>query len=806
MSSWSRRVSVATARPAVAGRARSAADEALLADAVANGVSDADQAALLALAHVAKEHEGFRTTLLVRADRDNGSVDLTYEVAALASGIVVRLVGGPGVGVARPVPAEMGADAAAEEGEATLAEEDELDGEQVRTILSDTLVETPDMVAVFASVGREALWANDAFVTLIPIREADKIWLVELLDEWSRGHYEVKVLPALVKFGRWRGQLSFVSDEGPVPVSAVIVAHRDTSGDIVQVTLVARDLSELREAEERATASETRLTALVEHATDLIVVVDPDGAIRYLSPAVSRTLGHAPGELDGADLMTLVHPDDVPTDLLALAQPDEQGIGSPVVLRVRTSEGSWRHLEVVVTDLTQNPAIGGLVLNARDVTERVVAARQLALRAFTDPLTELPNRVRLYDRLTTILDPEAGSTPAVAMVCDIDQFKALNTLVGAEGGDRALQWVADRLRATVGESVTLSRLGGDTFVAVVPGPTDTAAVLRLANRIRAAVSAPLDVGGRTVELTVSIGVTEAASGEDPEEVVGRGEQAMVAAKRAGGDRTEVFDAALAEADTRRHTIDQQLRRALDENGLRVHYQPVVDIESDAVVSAEALLRVHDDEGVVLSPAEFVEAAESNGLISQLGLQVLHATCEQLAAWTAHPAPSLPAEVSVNVSPRQLADPELPNQVQQVLAATGVDPSHLSLEITESILIGAEPTVDAGISYLRSLGVRIGLDDFGAGQSSLGYLKRFPLDFVKIDRSLVGGLGINEQDTAIVRATVELAHNLGLVVTAVGVENEEQLEALGILGCDRAQGYLFAAPLPADQLGGGVTGG
>jgi len=802
MSSWSRRVSVATARPSVAGRSRPGADADLLAGPVADGVSEADQAALLALAHVAREHPDFRTTLLVRADREDGSVDLTYEIASLKSGVVIRLVGGPGVGLGRPVVTSAVEDEEAGEAE----DEEELDGEQVRTILSDTLVETPDMVAVFSSVGREALWANDAFVTLIPIREADKIWLVELLDEWSRGHYEVKVLPALVKFGRWRGRLTFVSDEGPVPMSAVVVAHRDTSGDIVQVTLVARDLSELRDAEERAAASETRLAALVEHAADLIVVVDPDGTIRYVSPAVSRTLGHAPGELDGTDLMALVHPDDVPTDLSGLAQPDEQGIGSPVVLRVRTSEGSWRHLEVVVTDLTQNPAIGGLVLNARDVTERVVAARQLAGKAFTDPLTELPNRVRLDDRLTAILDPAAGSSPAFVIVCDIDQFKALNTLVGVDGGDVALRWVADRLRTTVGESVTLARLGGDTFVAVVPGPTDAPAALRLANRIRSAVGSPLEVGGRTVELSLSVGVTEAGAGDDAEDVVGRGELAVAQAKRLGGDRTEVFDEAMAAADSHRHSIDQALRRAIEEDGLRVHYQPVVDIESDSVVSAEALLRVHDDEGVVLSPAEFVEAAESNGLISQLGLQVLQMTCEQLAEWSAHPAASLPTEVSVNVSPRQLADPDLPDQVQQVLAATGIDPTLLSLEITESILIGAEPTVDAGLSYLRSLGVRIGLDDFGTGQSSLGYLKRFPLDFVKIDRSLVGGLGISEQDTAIVRATVELAHNLGLIVTAVGVENEEQLDALGILGCDRAQGYLFAPPLPADQVAGAVGRG
>ncbi len=798
MTSWSRRVSVATARPTVATRPRSEADILLLAEAVANGVGEADQAALLALAHVAREHETFRTTLLVRGDHAGAPVELTFEIAAIQSGVVVRLVGGPGAGVAT----RTGGPGTAE---AELDDEDgELSGEQVRAVLTDTLVETPDMVAIFASVGREALWANDAFVTLIPIREADKIWLVELLDEWSRGHYQVKVLPALVKFGRWRGRLTFVSDEGPLPVSAVMVAHRDTSGDIAHVSLVARDLAELRVAEARVAASESRLAALVEYAADLIVVVDPDGCIRYLSPAVSRTLGHAEGDLDGTNVLDLVHPDDVPSDIAALAQPDEQGIGTPVVLRMRTTDDSWRHLEVVVSDLTDNPAIGGVVLNARDVTDRVMAAHELAARAYVDALTGLPNRVRLYDRLEALLDPSSDSSgPLVALVCDIDQFKPLNAVVGAEGGDAILRKVADRLRDCVGDSVTLARLGGDTFVVVVPGPIDVTAALRLANRIRSDIGAPLDIDGRRVELSLSAGITEAQPGDDPEQVIARGERAMARAKQGGGDRTELFDGAMAEADTRRQTIDQQLRHALEHDGLRVHFQPIIDIEEDVVVGAEALLRVHDDDGVVLSPAEFVEAAESNGLISQLGLQVLHATCEQMAVWSSRREPGLPREVSVNVSPRQLADPGLPGQVQQVLAATGIDPSTLSLEITESILIGAEPTVDAGISYLRSLGLRIGLDDFGTGQSSLGYLKRFPLDFVKIDRSLIGGLGISEQDTAIVRATVELAHNLDLIVTAVGVENEEQLDALGILGCDRAQGYLFAPPLPANLLAGAV---
>jgi EAL domain-containing protein (putative c-di-GMP-specific phosphodiesterase class I) len=255
---------------------------------------------------------------------------------------------------------------------------------------------------------------------------------------------------------------------------------------------------------------------------------------------------------------------------------------------------------------------------------------------------------------------------------------------------------------------------------------------------------------------------------------------------------------MAQLASRRRTVEQTLRHALDHDGVRVHYQPIVELGTNQIVAAEALLRVHDEEGAVLSPAEFIEAAESSGLIARLGSQVLHSTCDQLANW-AGVGGKVPTEISVNMSPRQLADPGLPTHVVAALSAAGVAPEKLWLEITESILIGAQSTIDAGISYLRALGVKIGLDDFGAGQSSLGYLKRFPLDFVKIDRTLISGLGVNEHDTAIVRATIELAHNLGLIVVAVGVETDEQLEYLQLLGCDRAQGYYFSPPVPADEF-------
>ena len=683
--------------------------------------------------------------------------------------------------------------------------EDGLSGEAIRTILTDTLVETPDMVAVFASVGHEALWANDAFVTIIPIRASDKLWLVELLDEWSRGHFEVKVLPALVKFGRWRGQLTLVSDGGPLPVSAVLVAHRDEGGEIATVTLLARDLAEVTSAPEPVRATETRFAALVEHATDLIVVVSTEGAIEYVSPAAARLLGRRDADLVGQDLLPMVHPDDAPADVVSLARTDDQGIGSPVELRLRAADGSWRHLEIVVSDLRDNPAIGGLVLNARDVTERVEAARSLANRAFTDPLTGLPNRVRLVDRLGAALGavadpsgPGPGPASVVALVCDIDGFKPLNVLAGRDAGDDLLRRLAQRIHDAVGGS-TLARLGGDTFAVVLTDVLDLADAGRLATRVRSVVAAPVELGERTVELSLSVGIAAGLPGDDPEALLERAEAALARAKRDGGDRTEVYDEALAADTSQREAVHHHLRRVLDQAEVQVHYQPIVDVQTDRAVGAEALLRVHDDDGALLSPAAFIEAAESSGLISELGFQVLQATCEQLAAWSALGDESLPGEVSVNVSPRQLADADLPAQVQQVLTATGVEPRRLCLEITESILISAEPTVDASIAYLRSLGVRIGLDDFGTGQSSLGYLKRFPLDFVKIDQSLVAGLGLHEHDTAIVRATVELAHNLGLSVIAVGVETEEQLEALGFLGCDRAQGYLYSPALPADQL-------
>lgn len=776
MTSWSRRLNAADRLPGV-GAARPTGSDDILADAVAVGVGDDDLAALRALAAVARDRAGFRTRLTVT--RGDGSA-CDFEISHAAQGAVVHSVG---TSTTRAVAADG----------------DDDEGSGIVQYLTDTLVETPDLVGVFASVGHEALWANDAFATMIPVRADDRVWLVELLDEWSKGHYEVKVLPALVKYGRWRGTLTLLSAEGLSTVSVVIVAHRDRQGEIEAVSMVARDLgtgpSSPGDVDDNA-----RLAALVESAAEIIVVSGPDGSVQYASPAALRLMGVDEDVVEVPfNLLEVIDPDDRPGSLLDLVRPDDQGVGVAVDLRLRVGPDDVRHLEVVVSDLTENPVIHGVVLNARDVTQRVRATQALADRAYTDPLTGLPNRIRLLDRLERLAQDEADATFSVLML-DLDLFAAVGERFGTEGGDRVIKELGGRLATAFDAPAFVARHSGDQFVVVLPGLRDAAEVVRQGNRIRQVLSEPVEIDGEQVVVTASVGATVGASGPS-ETVLQDASRAVAAAKDAGRDRVELYREELAQAAGRRQAMEQQLRHALDNDGVTVHYQPIIDVATGTVVAAEALLRVHDSGGQVLSPAALIEAAESSGLMARLGGQVLQATAEQLAAWTGQAG--LPAQITVNVSPRQLTDRNLPTHVNEVMQTSGVNPDRLWLELSESILISPQPAVDAAISYLRALGVRIGLDDFGAGKSSLGYLRRFPLDFVKIDRSLVAGLGIDDQDTAIVRATVELAHNLGLTVVAVGVETEEQLAILELLECDHAQGYLFSPPVPAGELPGAV---
>lgn len=726
----------------------------------------------------------------------------------------------------------------------TLAVEIEADVEALATALgaspevelafARTLAVADAPMGVFRWPSGSAQWANEALETwLQPGGPAERTF-VALLDEWSQAHFLVRILPELLRRGRWRGQLTFAAADGRTESMLVtLVGHDDDRGGTDAVSVLAMPLGPISPPvaelvprdvrppmptaapiattappapiapahRARAGSSDQLFNALVQHVSDLIVVTDVHGRVTFASPAARALLDLAPAP-DGVrpNLLAILHPDNRPTSLAALARRPDEGALPPHPLRVLGVDGSWRDLSGVLTDLTDAPAIGGYVLNARDVTDAVRAEQSITDRAFTDELTGLANRVRLLDRLEGAAHGGPAARGAL-IVLGLDHLRRVEAEHGPAAVDVVLAAVGARLATLVvgrGDDALAARLHGDEFAVFLPGVDDVGDAVGLAGQVRLALREPIRIGDGSVSMAASIGVTSSAAGgadEAFDELLNRADLAMREAKDRGRDRTLVYDARMADRQQHRRGIDQQLRRAIDSDGLRIQFQPIVDLASNRIVAAEALLRVRGDDGELLSPGAFVEAAESNGLITRLGAAVLRTTCEQAVALDTE-RDGFP--ISVNVSPRQIADQDFGRRVLAILDVTGLAPHHLSLEITEGAFVGRDDASETNIVMLRDEGVRIGLDEFG-GDTSLGYLRRFPLDFVKIDRRLIAGLGSNYVDGTIVRAAVELAHKLGLLTVAVGVENDEQQHRLEQLGCDRAQGYLFGSAVTAAEL-------
>ncbi len=662
--------------------------------------------------------------------------------------------------------------------------------------LTRVLEASPDLVAVLDPLGRTIAWANDAFREILGNPQVPGLRLLDRLDGWSQARYAATALPAVRSGGTWRGELRLAGtgNDAPLPVSAVLVDHRDHTGRLEAISLVARDLSDLYAARRRVEATEVRLAALVEHASDLVCVVGEDGGIIYASPAVARVLGLEPHDLEGVPVADLVHPEDL--DRLIEQAPTvvaTPGMSPVFDARVAHTDGGWRHMEIVATNLLENPAVEGIVVNARDVTERVEVAAQLEERAFHDELTGLPNRALLLDRLQDALHRASRHQRSVGVLfLDLDRFKVVNDSLGHGAGDDLLREVARRLERTVRPGDTVARLGGDEFVVVIGDMLRHIDALTAAERIRRALARPVELGAESTVVTTSIGINIAHGDETPGDLLRDADTAMYRAKEEGRDRAELFDDNLRVQAVRRHSIQQELRLALESNRIEVHFQPVVRISDGAVTGAEALARVRAETGELLLPDQFIDIAEDSGLIAELGSRVLVLALDRLAAWSR--TRQEPLSMAVNVSARQLADAAFPGVVDDALAGSGLDPALVALEFTESALIAANPVTERVLDDLTGLGVRIGLDDFGTGFSSLAYLKRFPIDFLKVDRSFVAGLGSNDGDTAIVTGTIALAHSLGLRVVAEGVETEEQLERLRLLRCDLAQGYHFSEPV------------
>jgi diguanylate cyclase (GGDEF)-like protein/PAS domain S-box-containing protein len=562
---------------------------------------------------------------------------------------------------------------------------------------------------------------------------------------------------------------------------------------VVGVELLCWDVTARRAAEEQAAGSRRRFQSLVEHAADAITIRDTDGVLLYASPAITRIVGYDPAELVGTVGLLRVHPEDHATlqDAVAQAAAAPGGVTRAEV-RALHRDGSERWVAVAISDNLADPDVAGTVMHIHDITERRAAEQELAYQATHDALTGLPNRTSLQRHLEESLARADAGCVGVLFI-ELTGLKPVSDTLGHAKGDAALAAVARRIAGTVGDAGMVGRFGGDELAVVTTSLTGeelTALADRIVGELDRPVVAP---DGGQVYLAAAAGIALAEPGSTAEQLLANADLAMYEVQRRTGRGVQRFDATLAEQATERLALERDLRGAHLTDDLRAHYQPVANLATGKVTGAEALLRwEHPTRGLV-PPGVFIPVAEETGLIDKLGLWVLTRALLDQVSWSADDV-----TIAVNLSPRQLYDPGLPSHVAQLLAVTGARADRLTLEVTESALID-DRVARPALAALKELGVGLALDDFGTGYSSLTSLRRYPFDTVKIDRSFVAEITRSADDLAIVRHVINLAHDLGMVVVAEGVETAEQLDVLAGVGADSAQGYHLGRPAPAPEL-------
>jgi len=572
----------------------------------------------------------------------------------------------------------------------------------------------------------------------------------------------------------------------------------------VTALVLARQWVAVREnlrltSEAAARESEARFSALVQHASDMLLIVDGDFSVRYASPAALAALGGTAETVVGGQLLQLVHPGDVAGVIGLLGQAVAKGRESVRgEWRFRALDGRSVLAEHVATNLLDEPTVQGIVLNSRDVSERAELERQLTHQAFHDPLTHLANRTLFLDRLEHAFR-RAGRSPsgAALLFLDLDDFKRVNDSLGHAAGDQLLVQSSARIGAELREGDTLARLGGDEFAILLEDVSESGLATSVAERVVAALRAPFLVGGRGICVGVSIGIASSRDAASPSDLMRNADLAMYIAKTRGKGGCAVFEPHMHEDVVVRLDIEADLRRAIEAEELTLVFQPLVGLSERQLVGAEALVRwTHPSRGVI-PPSTFIPIAEEAGLVVPLGRWVLREACRQARRWL--DATGQRVHVGVNISARHVHDPSLLEDVRAALRSAGIPPAQLLLEITESVLMRDSEDAERVLHALKSLGVTLALDDFGTGYSSLSYLQRFPIDVLKIDRSFVAPMVAPSYDPRLVRAIIAMGESLGMRIVAEGIETPVQLEMLRGLGCRMGQGYLFAHPMTGEQL-------
>jgi diguanylate cyclase (GGDEF)-like protein/PAS domain S-box-containing protein len=544
--------------------------------------------------------------------------------------------------------------------------------------------------------------------------------------------------------------------------------------------------------------SEAYFRTLVHDTSDVILIVDDDGRVRYATPSARGIFGEVP--VEGEHLWDLVQPDEREEITRALAQmrgADSQDVGED--WRITSRVGSYVEVEVRCSDLRHEPTVGGLVLTLRDVTEQRRLERELKFRAFHDSLTGLPNRMLFQERVVRAMARTRRTDAVVGVLfIDLDDFKVTNDTMGHSVGDELLVAAGMRLSALSAGRGTAARLGGDEFALLVEDAPDGATVENLAEAIVAAFREPFMLAIGSAIVTATIGVATSEDATSAGDLVREADLALYAGKAAGKRQWRRYQPVLSAGMMRRRDLQAALDSAVADSAFTLAYQPIVELSTGAVAGFEALLRwPHAEWGMVL-PDQFIALAEETGHIVPLGAWVLQQATADLARWQQGTRGHLPVYVSVNVAARQLRDTGFVGEVRRRLAESGVSPSSLVLELTESGLLRPDQRFRADLDELKEMGVQLAIDDFGTGYSSLSYLRELPIDVLKIDKSFVDGIAVSTKRLALAEVIVRIAKTLGLTVIAEGIESEVQRDMLVSMGCHYGQGYLLAAPMPAAE--------
>ena len=645
------------------------------------------------------------------------------------------------------------------------------------------------------------LSANDEFCRISKYERSELIGQDHrLLNSGTHPKHFFKEMWACIGSGRiWRGEICNRAKDGSLYwVDTTIVPFIDQQGNIYQYISIRSDITARKQMEEEIKKSEELYRLIAENTSDIISIIDTEGNFQYLSPSHRHVLGHGVDEERTRNLLDWVLDEDRDIMKSAIRYTCSSRKEYLVECRLKSDAAA-----TVWTETKMNPIrdeqdnVKSLLLVTRDITERKQSEETIHHLAYHDPLTDLPNRRMFIQHLNREIHQAKRFRSRLAVLfLDMDRFKDVNDSLGHEAGDILLVEAARRLSASVKQGNMVARLGGDEFTILLHELADEQEAAAVAEQVISRMQQPFSIQGQELNLSCSIGISVfPKDGDQAEDLLKRADTALYTVKSRGRSGYVFFDEAMETKSLERILMENELRKAIEQEHFQIYYQPKMDIRTGALTGMEALVRwLHPELGLI-PPNRFIPIAEETGMILTLGEWILREACRQNKAWHDQ---GHRLKVSVNLSGRQIYQKDLVSVIQRILAETQLSPEWLELEITESIFLKMEDATPV-LQQIRSAGIQISIDDFGTGYSSFSYIKSLPVDTIKIDASFVRDIHHNQESQAIVKAIVTIAESLNMNVIAEGIERSDQVEALQVNGCGLGQGYLFSKPLPKEDF-------